>query len=245
MLRSSKELINYTLSAKDGPIGKVKDFFFDDQTWVVRYFVIDTGTWLPGRKVLLIPDVLGEPDWAGQVFPVNLTKEQIQNSPPVEEEKPVSRQNEINLFDYYGWTPYWWHTPGTAGMPGMPGMPVRVPKSKEEEKDYDPRLRSAKEVTGYHIQASDGEIGHVEDFIVEDSMWTIRYIVVDTRNWLPGKKVLVAPEWNDRIDWDEKKVHTILTREKIKNSPEFDPSTPINREYEVRLYDYYGRPKYW
>lgn len=109
----------------------------------------------------------------------------------------------------------------------------------------DPHLRSAREVIGYHIQAKNGDIGHVEDFIVDDEAWAIRYMVVDTQNWLPGKKVLVAPVWIESIHWAEAKVRVTLTRAKIKKSPEFDPAAPVNREYEDRLYDFYGRPKYW
>jgi hypothetical protein len=114
-----------------------------------------------------------------------------------------------------------------------------------EEQDRDPHLRSTKEVIGYHIQAVDGEIGHVEDLIVDDEEWFLRYLVVDTRNWLPGKAVLVAPGWAKRVDWVKRKVHVDLPQEAIRDSPEFDPSRPVNREYEVRLYDYYGRPHYW
>jgi hypothetical protein len=118
-------------------------------------------------------------------------------------------------------------------------------KEERDEQESDPHLRSTREVIGYHIQARDGEIGHVEDLIVEDEIWFIRYLVIDTRNWLPGRKVLVAPAWAEQVNWVERRVYLDLSRETVKNSPEFDPSMPVNREYEVRLYDYYGRPKYW
>jgi hypothetical protein len=109
----------------------------------------------------------------------------------------------------------------------------------------DPHLRSTQEVLGYYIHASDGDLGHVEDFIVDDDNWTIRYMVVDTRNWLPGKKVLVAPEWITEVSWGESKVYVDLTQDAIKDSPEYDPTETVNRLYEERLYDFYGRPKYW
>jgi hypothetical protein len=118
-------------------------------------------------------------------------------------------------------------------------------QEEKEERHSDPHLRSTREVIGYHIQARDGEIGHVDDLIVDDELWYLRYLVIDTRNWLPGRKVLVAPAWAEQVSWIERKVYIDLKRETIKNSPEFDPSMPVNREYEVQLYDYYGRPRYW
>ena len=241
MLRSSRELIGYVLNAKDGSIGRVKDFYFDDEAWLIRYMVADTGTWLLGRKVLIIPDMLCEPDWSRHIFPVKLTKDQIKKSPSIEKEKPVSRQNEIELLDFYGWAPYW----ATTGTAVQAAIPTLLPRSVIKRGKIDPHLRSIREVTGYNIHATDNGIGHVDDFIVDDKWWAIRYMVIDTRNWLPGKKVLISPDWIERVHWEERTVHINHDRETIKNSPEFDPSEPVNRECECRLYDYYGRPKYW
>ena len=172
-----------------------------------------------------------------------LTKDQIKQSPDMSTDIPVSRQEEIKLHEHYTWVPYW-----AAPPPGV-APPVELLKDEKEEKielqHADPHLRSVREVTGYHIQASDGEIGHVEEFIVDDEDWFIRYMVIDTRNWLPGRKVLVSPGWIDQISWRESKVFVDLPKELIKKSPEYDPSAPVNREYEERLYDFYGRPKYW
>jgi hypothetical protein len=180
---------------------------------------------------------------------VGLTKEQVKHSPHISTDVPVSRQMEANLHTYYGWTPYWrGGLPsfglGTAAAAETIAMAARG-KDQEDEQDGDPHLRSTREVTGYHIQARDGQIGHVEDFVVDDGVWYIRYLVIDTRNWLPGRRVLVAPAWAKQVNWVERKVHVDLVRETIKNSPEFDPLMPINREYEVQLYDFYGRPYYW
>jgi hypothetical protein len=240
MLRSIESLVGYTLRARDGEIGQVHDFYFDDQTWIVRYLVADTGNWLVGRRVLISPFALRQPDWAGQAFPVNLTKEQVKASPPIDTDKPVSRQMEEELHLHYGWPPYWGAAEGLVAAQMMAQATEQA-----AGREGDPHLRSVREVSGYRIQARDGEIGHVEDFIAKDETWTIRYMVVDTRNWLPGKKVLVAPTWIDEVDWARESVHVGLLRETIQNSPEYDPSLPVNREYEVRLYDYYGRPKYW
>jgi uncharacterized protein YrrD len=247
MLRSVKELYNYVLKAEDGEIGRCKDFLFDDEHWTVRYMVANTGKWLPRRKVLISPISLDKPDWNSSLFPVRLTKKMIEDAPDLDEDAPVSRQYEISWGQHYRW-PYYWggsYAWGAVPYPG-PLYNERIEENENIEADAgDDHLRSAREVTGYSIQAPDDEIGHVEDFIIDDQTWTILYMIVDTRNWLPGRKVLIAPVWINSIDWKERKVSVDLTTEQIKESPEYNPSVPVNREYELRLYDYYGRPKYW
>jgi hypothetical protein len=245
MLRSLKELFYYILASQDGEIGRCKDFLFDDRFWTIRYMVADTGKWLPGRKVLVSPISLGEPDWGSRLFPVRLTKKQVEDAPGLDQDAPVSRQYEIAWTQFYGW-PYYWEGPYAWGSVPHPDMIYdgRLPEEQAEKvHSKDDNLRSADEVTGYHIRATDGEVGHVEDFIVDDATWTIRFLVVDTRNWLPGKKVLIKPSWVDSVNWVARKVKIDLPRETIKNSPEYDPSMPVNREYEERLYDFYGRAK--
>ena len=241
MQRSVKSLHNYAIEATDGNLGAVYAFYFDDLLWTIRYLVVDTGAWLPGRRVLLSPTVIGEPQWELRQLPVNLTQEQVKNSPDMDTDQPVSRQYQITLHSYYAWPAYWTMMPAGVGALAIP------PELMEEytSETGDPHLRSTQEVLDYYIHASDGDLGHVDDFIVNDEDWTIRYMVVDTRNWLPGKKVLVATEWITEVNWGESKVYVNLSQEAIKNSPEFDPSEPINRVYEEQLYDYYGRPKYW
>jgi uncharacterized protein YwbE len=240
MLRSARSLRDYHVQATDGSIGRVKDFLFDGQEWVVRYVVVDTSEWRSGRTVLLIPDVLGPSSVEGRILPVALTCEQVRRSPDLDSDKPVSRQHESALFEHYGWPPYW-----GGGRRG-----TRAPEAETNAEagglaGSDPNLRSMQHVDGYSIQALDGDIGRVEDFIIEDENWTIRDIVVDTRNWLHGKHVLIAPEWVKSIDWQDKTVALELSQEEVKNSPPYDPNQPVNRQYEVHLYDYYGRPKYW
>jgi len=248
MLRSTRELTGYRLHANDGEIGRCKDFLFHDEEWVIRYMVADTGTWIPNRKVIISPLFLGEPDWASSRFPVHLTKDQIEEAPPLGEHEPVSRQHEGEMFRYYGY-PYYWVGNALWG-PGATPRQLRA-HAKEAGLDQDsgsegdPHLRSVDEVTGYHISAQDGDIGHVEEFVVDDETWILRYMVVDTRNWLPGRKVLLSPSWVDSLDWTEETASVAMTKEQIKASPEYDPRTPINRDYEARLYDFYGRPVYW
>jgi len=236
-----KTLHSYAIEATDGNIGVIYSFYFDDLSWTIRYVVVDTGSWLPGRRVLVSPAVVGEPHWEMRQLPVNLTQEQVENSPDIDTDQPVSRQHQIALHDYYAWPMYWTVAPIGPGTVAMP--PELVEEFASESGD--PHLRSTQEVLGYYIHASDGDLGHVEDFIVDDDNWTIRYMVVDTRNWLPGKKVLVAPEWITEVSWGESKVHVDLTQDAIKDSPEYDSTETVNRVYEERLYDFYGRPKYW
>ncbi|MFZ6028648.1 MAG: PRC-barrel domain-containing protein [Chloroflexota bacterium] len=224
MLRSIKELQGYTIDASDGEIGKLHEFFFDDNRWEIRYMVVDTGNWLKGRRVLVAPQAFGPVDRGAQRLPVTLSRAQVEQSPPVEADKPLSRRLEDALLAYYEW-----HQPHKTGA--------------RERVDTD--LRSTREVIGYHIQARNGEIGHLDDMIVEEKGWLIRYLIIDTRNWLPGKKVLLPPAWAEAIRWAERKVLIDLKRETIEHSPEFDPDQPLDRDYEVRFYDYYDRPKYW
>lgn len=248
MQKSTKDLKGNTIVSTDGDIGKVDDFYFDDEDWTIRYLVADTGNWLVGRKVLLSPIAVGKADFSSGQVNVKLTKKQVEESPSIDTDKPVSRQHEAYYHDYYGY-PYYWSGPYLWGSMYYPGLPVddqqRVDERRaEREEAGDLHLRSAATVAGYHIEATDGDIGHVEDFIVDDESWEIRYMVVDTRNWLPGKKVLVAPRWIDRVSWEESKVYVSLTREAIENAPEYDPDA-LNREYEEKLHDHYGQPRYW
>jgi hypothetical protein len=253
MLRSSEGIYGYTILANDGPIGTVDDFYFDDRTWTIRYLVADVGTFLDDRRVLLSPEALGRPDWSSAALPVNLTKEQIERSPDVDQLMEVGSEREAELRSYYGWPAYWaaWTAPGgTAAY--WPASPEVTPQPAMErthtvvtDRPRDPHLRSAKEVSGYKIEANDGTIGHVDHFVFDDEGWEVRYLVVKTRDFLPGKSVLISPEWVSAITWDDNHVSLDLTREQIKNAPEYDATAPVNREYEERLYDYYGRPGYW
>jgi uncharacterized protein YrrD len=250
MLRSLKELSGYTIQATDGEIGKVSGFYFDDKSWVIRYMVVDTGPWLLGQKVLISPYALGQPEWATHLFPVTLTRQQVENSPTIDTDRPVSRQQEIMLSEYYHW-PIYWAARGGAYPIGVTTAILQDEKqvakqlAADEEQADDPHLRSTNEVLGYHLATTDGEFGHVADFIIDDETWHIRYMVIDIQNWLPNEKVLVPPAWVDVVSWGHAQVHVSLAREQIKNSPKYDPDTPVNREYEEVLYDFYGRPRYW
>jgi hypothetical protein len=248
MLRSTWDLVGSKIDAVDGSIGSVHDLLFDDTAFAVRYLHVDTGGWLPGRQVLISPEAVDQAELGEEAVPVDLTKEQVKDSPGIATDKPVSRQHEQALADYYGWVPYW--SPTTLPMASWASeMHARKELQAEaaggEDASFDPHLRSMRALRGYAVSASDGSVGQLDDFILDTEAWLFRYLVVDVGHWLAGRRVLVAPDWMDPIDWEKSKVHLNLTREEIKGSPEFDPRTPVNRRYELRLYDYYGRPAYW
>lgn len=245
MLRSVESLYGYKIQATDGDIGKVHDIFFDDENWAVRYFIADTGSWLSGKKVLIFPIAVAHPNWKHGTIPVGLSKERIENSPTTDTDIPVSRQHEIELHSYFNWAPYWPATGVPYGSLLPPMTDLDKQKIVEQEDTGDPHLRSTREVTGYDILATDGSIGHAKDLIVDEDGWTIRYLVIDTRNWLPGQKVIISPEWIKKVSWAKRGIYVDLPQDEIKNAPEYDPSQPVNREYEMRLYDYYGRPVYF
>jgi uncharacterized protein YrrD len=245
MLYKVKTLQGCKLDSLNGEIGKAQEFYFDDQHWVVRYLVADSGNWLTGRRVLISPYALVAVSHDEQTIKVNLTKQQIEDSPALDSDKPVSRQFEESYHGYFGWPLYW-------GGPYMWGYSPKIVRDQEKwreytsgEKPWNPRLRSTSAVTGYHIQSEDGEIGHVEDFIIDDDTWAIRYLIIDTQNWWTGKKVLVATKWIERVSWSESKIFINLSAESIRQSPEYSDKSLLTREYESKLHGHYNRQAYW
>jgi sporulation protein YlmC with PRC-barrel domain len=237
------------LDATDGEIGKVEDFYIDDDTWTIRYLIVKTGSWLSGRKVLISPTTLLLHSWESGLFPVKLTKEQVRHSPDIDTDKPVSRQHEAELAKYYPWTDYW----GTGFYPGpvwgvIPSTPVIDPRTIREVDKIkgsreDLHLRSSQQVKGYHIHASDGDIGHVDDFILDDQTWQISYLVVDTHNWVGGKKVLVGVRHIKEVQWESSKIIVNLTVDNIKSSTKVDKWDYIipegdKAQYEGHFADY-------
>jgi len=245
MLYSTTTLKGYTLHSLDGEIGKAKQFFFDDHHWTIRYLIADTGGWLTGRKVLISPHALASVNNKEKTISINLTKKQIEGSPSLSSNKPVSRQYEESYYGYYGWPAYWVGSYMWGNYPYIVHDKQDFGVSSHGEKSSDPNLRSTYDVSGHAIQATDGEIGHVEDFIIDDKTWAIRYLIIDTKNWWPGKKVLVSPQWIDRVSWSEKKVFVNLLCENIRQSPEYTEESLLTRDYEIRLHQYYKRRGYW
>ncbi len=245
MIRSVKDMQGYRIHATDGEIGKIDQIYFDDKAWVVRYMVVDTGTWLEDRRVLISPISIKVVNWETHQVNVSLARDQVKNAPDIDTEKPIARQNEIAFHQYYGW-PFYWSGEGLWGgamVPGaLYGVPPVGPDLNEQKQEADAiagnlqtgttndiHLRSTGEVFGYRIHARDGEIGHLSDFLIDDESWRIDYMVINTSNWWSGRKVIVPPTWVKEINWADQQVTVDLKRETIKNSPEFDPETILNR----------------
>ena len=245
MLYKAKILAGYKLNSLDGKIGKVKEFYFDDRHWAVRYLVADTGNWLTDRQVLISPYALGSVIREEQLITIALTKKQIEESPSLDSDKPVSRQFEETYYEYYRWPVYWNDTNIWGAYNYIVRDHEKWKPTIREEKAWDPHLRSTHHMSGYTIQASDGEIGHVEDFIIDDETWAIRYLIIDTKNWWSGKKILLSPKWIENVSWDELKVFVNLSRKAIKLSPEYTEASLLSRDYETRLHKHYDRQGYW
>jgi uncharacterized protein YrrD len=302
MLHRAHSLIGVKLHALDGDIGHIDDFYFDDLKWTVRYMIVRTGSWFSEKHVMLSPSAVRDVVWDEHAVYVDLTQEQIKTSPDLDLEKPVTREQEMELARYYQWPTYWLGSPvgvvdtpaanmglATTAVPGYGVAPMGIPpatpstprisehiandifstgvseeglvnrevaNSPELKTEAEVQraaqaeglhhyLRGVKEVTGYHIAASDGEIGHVEDFFIDEESWRIEYLLVDTRNWLPGRKVLISPNWIDSIVWEDSQVRVRASREQVKSSPEYEPRETVERAYEGRLHEHYGFPPYW
>jgi hypothetical protein len=254
-----KEMEHYTIAATDGIIGRVRDFYFDDDAWVIRYLVVAATEGEPQRKVLISPISIGQPNWSEKILPVSLTRAQVAHSPDIDTDKPVSRQQEMGYLGYFGYGAYW----GGGGLWGAGLYPdvlqaglqergTRTDKSTGQagpvvgqHQHDDPHLRSGNAVMRYYVHASDGDIGHVEGFLVEEKSWAIRYLIVNTSNWWLGHEVLIAPQWIDDVDWMGSTVSVGLSREAIKHSPPYDSATLLNRTQEAAIHSHYGRNGYW
>ena len=250
MLIKATDTKGYAVLASDGSLGTVSDLLFDDANWTVRWLVVETGSWLLDRRVLIPASALGHPDTKARHFPVNLTMAQVRGSPDVDTQRPVSRQFEIGAFDYYGLNPYWssgLYLGGYGYWGGMlPDPPNLTNEQAEREvarmrrRNDDPNLRSVDEVSGYHIHATDGEIGHLSDVLIEDSDWTLRYLIVNTSNWWQGKEVLISPRSTQSIRWTERLVYLGVDRDKIRNSPAYDPTRPLGPSFDAEMASHYG-----
>jgi len=261
MLRNSKNLEGCSIGATDGTIGEVKDLYFDDEAWVIRYLVVGAGPWLANRKVLISPFSLSQPQWGTRLLNASLTKEQVKNSPDIDTDMPVTRQHEMQYLKYYSYPSYWggaalWGvgpSPNPMPMGGAYRWPadsygqIRAEHDREvaSEQKGDHHLRSCNAILKYHVHASDGDIGHVAGLLVDDETWAIRYLIVDTSNWGLGHQALVAPQWIRDVSWSHSNVTIALSREALKDAPPYDEASPLDRGQEIELFEYYGRPGYW
>ena len=267
MLFAITGLLGCPVRTEGGHAGTVKDYLFDDQNWRIRWMVVDTGAWLPGRKILIHPSVIeplvSQPPWSGGfgmglnvdtlAVSVALTQDEIKASPDASEDQPVTQQMEDRLYDYYGWDPIWGATNfGTNAISSPISAPPMFADARGHGKieaethpgDGDSHLRSVSSVKGYHVEATNGEIGHVENFLIDEADWHIRYLVIATRNWWPGEHVQLAPYAVEAVDWVQKHIALNVTREQVKSSPEWDPAAAASVLGERALHRHYGWPGY-
>jgi hypothetical protein len=262
MLFAAGGLIGCDVAASDGRVGAVKDFLFDDRSWRVRWMVVDTSHWLPSRKLLIHPSAIGPLQLPPKpaipmlslgdeslAVPVNLTQRQIEASPEALEDEPVTQQMEQRLCDHYGWDPFWGASSFGAGAivpePSDRPVPAEVAEGRAADLDApagDPHLGSAAAIKGYHIHAADGDIGTVDNLFIDDVRWLVRYLVVDTGHWLPGKLVQLAVHAVTDIDWRERRVDVNVTREQVRWAPEWDPAAAADEIAEQRLRGHFGWP---
>jgi hypothetical protein len=254
MLRRLEDMLGADIVATDGSIGTLHDVVMDDETWTVRYVAVDTGLWL-GRVVLVSPISIDAPDWQERRIPLRLTRAEIENAPDLLSRPRFTRDEEREFAAYYGY-PFYWGGPSLWGWAEQPSALSAAPPAgyvPEAALEADAAAADAmttsvytgKDIRGYHIHALDGEIGHVDDFIIDETTFSARYLQIDTSNWIGGKTVLLATRWVQRIDPADGKIHVEVTRERIENSPEFDPDQPLDRAFEERLHQHYGLPAYW
>lgn len=232
MQHTIHNLLGFKMAATDGEIGEVKEFYFDDETWDIRYLIVETGNWFSNKKVLIAPQALLVPDWLNKNFPVNLTKEQIKNSPDIDTDQPISHRQEIEMYGHYAWERYG----GNAFYAGSSAAVMNLPPVAEEEiikendavdshANEDPHLRSSERVSGYHIHATDGDIGHVKDFILDIKTWKITDLLIDTHNWIGGHKVIIPVRHVKEIEWANFKVLLDVSKEYIKECAPFNENS--------------------
>ncbi len=254
MLRNLKQMEGYAVGATDGVIGRVCDFYFDDEAWVTRYLIVDTEETPRQPRVLISPIAVNEPDWLQKTFPLCLTKQQVKGSPDIDTDKPVSRQQEMGYLGYYGYGDYW----GGSGLWGAGLYPDILQGGRQAKlisgdaldghggrHHDDPHLRSANAVMRYYVHATDGDIGHVDGFLVEEKTWAIRYLIVNTSNWWLSHDVLIAPQWISEVNWPDCQVRVDLTRHAISAAPAYDAGKAPDREQEADIHAHYGRNGYW
>jgi sporulation protein YlmC with PRC-barrel domain len=240
MLIHANKIVGCEIEASDGSIGIVDDILFDDRSWTCRYLVADVGQKLQGRTVLLSFETVTHIDESRRQLRLPITTRAIEKSPDVTTQNPVSMEAELLLGKYWQWSPYW-----EKSMPRTIGENISasatLPEKQEAEKDVRSHLRSVGEIEGYHIAAPDGDIGHLQDLVINDSTWQIEYLIVNTGNWLFQRKVLIPCVSLENIRWADRKVHVSLSRDEIKNSPEYNPEQPISRDYAQALQDHYRK----
>ena len=228
MQHTVKSLTGFKMNATDGEMGEVKELYFDDENWAVRYLIVETGNWFSNKKVLISPQALLTPDWSNKNFPINLTKDQIKNSPDIDTARPVSHRQQIEMYGHYAWERYGgsgFYAGGSAAVMNLPPViDEEIIKENDPDRNHDdddPHLRSTEKVSGYFIHATDGDIGHINDFMIESDTWKITNIIIDTHNWIGGKKILIPVRHVKEIQWDNFKIIVDVSKEYLNDCDVF------------------------
>lgn len=248
MLHRLDKLVGFDVFAEDEKLGEIHDIYFEDSGWKAKYAIVQSGERLLGERFIIAMEVLGETYWESGRVDADISKEEIENRPKVSFAEPVSREELSKIHQHYQWTPIR-PTGGATQSPVFGPYPILPPTAdiaerKKLQEEGEANLRSVEEVEGYEIECEDDCIGSVQGFFANED-WTIRYLLVDIGRWISKKKVLVAPDWVSQIDWFEGEITIDLTKDQIRNSPQYDSSEPPSREYEIALYDFYHQPGYW
>ena len=217
MLLLAKQMSGAVVEAADGKVGKLVDFLFDDRDWTIKNLVLDAGTWLSSRRVTLPPDLIRHKDWSDHRLVIaGLTREQVVKSPNVETHIPVGDVTKLETATIMDWGLYW----------------VKILDHPWQISD-DPHIRNTEEIIRYHLHELDGQVGHVADFVIDDEPWKIRFVEADTRNWWPGKRVLISPERVKVIDGENRVVHVDLSRDALTHLPVYHPAMEQGQPYET------------
>lgn len=257
MLRKLHSLKSFVVHGRDGKFGKVDDFYFDQRQFVVRYLVLDTGNWLKQEETLISTQAIDDIDFDGKKIMVDLTTDQLEGSPSIKKNEPISKVKEKEIIEYFGWPDYWTKShssdselihAGTTERKKLLDFKILEKEKEAEEKAEKTNLRSVEEVRGYKIHAKDDNFGHVKDFFADEESWVIRYLLIDTRKIMDGKFVLIAPDWIQSISWQGKEIFVNKEKEEIEAAPEYEEEKSedlIHKSYEEILYDHYDEDKYW
>ncbi len=241
-------LKSFDVVGKDEDFGSVDDALIDEKDLTIRYFTVKTGNWFSGEKMYISPASIESINVNDEVITTDITKEEAENAPRLEGRELIDRTYETNFHTHYGLNPYWtgpgvWGTSFTARELAAQ-QPVAMPEPEEDSKG-EPEIYKAKDIIRYEFAAQDDSFGQVEDLLIEEDSYKVRYFVIDTRKFFGGKKVLISADWVENIDWIKAQIQTNVTKEQVENSPEYLPEIPLSREMEVDLYSYYNRAPYW
>ncbi|GGD02692.1 hypothetical protein GCM10007216_36830 [Thalassobacillus devorans] len=260
MLYFASTLKNYNIQANDGELGKVKDLYFDDKKWTVRYLVADTRKWLPGKKVVVSPSGVKAVDTGEEVVHVENNKEDIRHNATLEEKQDFSYEKEMELSDTFGWKQYWageflWggyltpmdpvEEPARAAEP----QTTQEPPINDNVHDRKDKLRSSESIKGEFkhgvVHGENGKIGYIKDLMIDEGTWRIRYLLVDTSEWSTNERVLLSPDWLQSVDWLTNDFYIDLKLETIEDGPNYEKDQTVTKEFEEMIYRKYRKEPYW